>query len=157
MQNDVVEVTIRAVFPTSNGCAVFLGGEDKIFVIYIDPAIGAAIHAAIQGQSAERPQTHELLGSILEGFGAKVMRVVIADFEEGVFFARLIIEASNELHQRKVLDIDARPSDSLALAAAAGAPIFVARHVFDSTDDMSEVLDRIVESGNAGEHPGGLV
>ena len=157
MPKDVVEVTIKAVFPTSNGCAIFLGGEEKVFVIYIDPAIGSAIHAAIQGQAAERPQTHELLGSILEGFGAEVVRVVIADFDEGVFYARLIVEAQNELHERKVLDLDARPSDSLVLAAAAGAPIFVARHVFDGTDDMSEVLERIVESGNAGEHPEGLV
>jgi bifunctional DNase/RNase len=55
MNNDSVEVTVKGVMPTSNGCAIFLGNDEKTFVIYVDPAIGNAINMTINQVKKERP------------------------------------------------------------------------------------------------------
>ena len=61
----VIEIEVKAVLPTSGGSAVFMGNVEKVFVIYIDHAVGLAISMAMRGEAKERPQTHELIGSIL--------------------------------------------------------------------------------------------
>ncbi len=132
--------------PTSNGCAVFLGCDEKTYVIYVDPGIGQAIQRAANGEQAERPMTHNLMVTILDGLGAEVERVVINDVQQGTFFARLIISMENELGH-KIVEIDARPSDSIVLALIAGKPIFTARKVLDAVDDMTEILAKILEEG----------
>ena len=66
------------------------------------------------------------------------------------YFARLILQQQNEV-ARKIVEIDARPSDCLALASAQKRPIFVTQSLFDQVEDMSEVLDKINESGNEPE------
>lgn len=141
---------MRAILPTSGGCAVFLGNSDKNFVIYVDQTVGAAISMFMQGIPKERPQTHDLMATLLTAFGARLLRVVINDFHERIYFARMIIEASNELMERKLIELDARPSDSIALAVQQGAPILVSRHVWDNVDDMSELLDKMEEQGLEG-------
>ncbi len=144
----VIQVEIKAVLPTSGGCAVFLGNEAKTFVIYIDHSVGLAITMAMRREPRERPQTHDLIGSLLAGFGAKIERVIINDYKAGVFYARLVIVAENELYERKILEIDARPSDSLALAVAGRAPVYVIKAVFDDAEDMSSLLKRMEERGS---------
>jgi hypothetical protein len=91
--------------------------------------------------------THDLLGSVLLAFGARVERVVINHVEGSVFHARLILSAANELHQRKVVELDARPSDSIAMAVQQGAPLFVARSVFDTVEDVTDTLAQIEKRG----------
>jgi len=145
---DVVPVEVRAVLPTSGGCAVFLGNDEKVFVIYIDQGVGVAISMFMRGGPKERPQTHDLIASILLGLGAHVERVVINHVEERVYFARLILVAENEIEEKKVLEIDARPSDSIALAVQQEAPIFVAHSVWEASEDMTEVLASM-QSGEA--------
>ncbi|MEN8791720.1 MAG: bifunctional nuclease family protein [Lentimonas sp.] len=130
--------------PTSNGCAIFLGSADKTFVIYVDQGIGEAIQRAVNGEQLERPMTHDLMLSLFDGLGAEVERVVINHVEEGTFFARLIVSMENELGH-KILEVDARPSDSLVLALNSGKPIYVASSVIDSVDDMTEILEKILK------------
>lgn len=155
MAKSVVRVEIKAVLPTSGGCAVFLGNDEKSFVIYIDHGVGAAITMAMRQIPQERPLTHSLIASILLGVGATIERVIINDMEGGVFYARLIIKVENELHERKVIEIDARPSDSLALATQAKAPIFVSDSVWETVEDMSEMLRKMRASGlESLEEPG---
>ncbi len=146
MEKNVVPILVKGVMPTSNGCAVFLGDDGKTFVIYVDSGIGEAIQRAISGEQAPRPQTHDLMLTILDGLGAEVERVIINDVEEGTFFARLILSMENELGH-KIVEIDARPSDSIVLALASGRTIYVARPVYDSVDDMTEILERILREG----------
>jgi len=143
MEKSVVEVSIKGVMPTSNGCAVFLGNDEKTYVIYVDSGTGAAISRAINGQTMERPMTHDLIASLLEGFGAEVDHVVINDVDQGTFYARLILTMENELG-KKIVEVDARPSDSIAVAVKAGSAIYTARTVFDSVDDMTEILQKIL-------------
>jgi bifunctional DNase/RNase len=144
MDNQVVPVLVKGVMPTSSGCAVFLGNEAKTFVIYVDQGIGDAIQRAVDGEQAERPLTHDLMITMLDGLGAEVERVIINHVDKGTFFARLILSMENELGH-KIIELDARPSDSMVLALTAGKPIFVAQAVIDSVDDMTEILSRILE------------
>jgi uncharacterized protein len=142
MQNDVVAVTIKEVMPTANGCAVFLGDESKTFVIYVDHSVGNAIQMTIDGVRKERPLTHDLIGHILLGLDTRLDRIVINDAREGTFFARVLLRMENELGT-KIVEVDARPSDSIVLALQQKRPIFVARPVFDAVEDMSEILARV--------------
>tara|TARA_B100000242_G_C42841186_1_gene390669 strand:+ start:267 stop:710 length:444 start_codon:yes stop_codon:yes gene_type:complete len=144
MNVDSSEVTVRGVMPTSNGCAIFLGSDDKTFVIYVDPAIGNAINMTINQVKKERPLTHDLIGLILKGLEASIERVLINDVDEGTFFARIILRMENELG-KKIIELDARPSDSIVLALQMKKPIFVANKVMENVEDMSEILDRILK------------
>jgi bifunctional DNase/RNase len=152
MQNDVVAVTIKWVMPTTNGCAVFLGTEEKTFLIYVDHSVGKAIQMTLNGVKPERPQTHDLIGSILLGLGAKLDHVVINDVKESTFFARILLRMENELG-RKIVEIDARPSDSIVLALQQKRPLYVARKdVYEAVEDMTETLERVLkqQSGDEG-------
>lgn len=148
MNKDVIEVQVRAVLPLEGSFAVFLGNETKVFVIYIDESVGTAISMFMRGVSKERPLTHDLVGHLLLAFGAKVERVVINNINGSVFHARLIISAENELQtSRKVIELDARPSDSIAMAVQQSAPIFVAKSVWDTVEDVSDTLAQIEKKG----------
>ena len=92
----------------------------------------------------ERPLTHDLMMSILTGLEAHLEHVTINDVDDGTFFARIVITMENELG-RKIVEIDARPSDSMVLALQAGKPIFVARRVLDAVEDMTDILKRILK------------
>lgn len=144
MSSDVVEVSIKGLMPTANGCAVFLGNDEKTFVIYVDPSVGSAISMTINGVKKERPLTHDLIGHLLMGFEIALERVIINDVNEGTYFARVILHMQNELG-RKFLELDARPSDSIVLAIQQKRPIFVSRRVFDVVEDMSEILERVLK------------
>jgi bifunctional DNase/RNase len=137
------------VLPTPNGVAVFVGNDDKVFVIYVDHSVGAAITMFLRGTPKERPLTHDLIASIFAGLGAQVERVVINDLKNSTYFARLFLRAENELG-KKILEIDARPSDCIALAVQQKSPIYVASKVFGAVEDMSEVLSRMSEEENEG-------
>jgi bifunctional DNase/RNase len=149
VKNSVTEVKIRALIPTNAGTAVFLGNEEKVFTIYIDQTIGAAIGLYLNEAEKERPLTHDLLSNVLTALGGKVERVIINDFKSGVYFGRLIISAENELQQRKIIEIDARSSDCMAMAALQKAPIYVSAAVWDEVEDMSQLLQRL-EKGEGG-------
>lgn len=140
---ELVRVEIIALMPTQAGCAVFLGDGMKAILFYIDPAVGLSINTVMSGQKMSRPLTHDLYMLTLEAFGAKVSRMVINDVRGDVYFARLIIEAENEIMERKIIELDARPSDCLAISARAGAPIYVMKSVWDSLEDRQPLLDRM--------------
>ncbi len=144
MDHSVVQINVKGVMPTSNGCAVFLGNDDKTFVIYVDQGVGTSIQRAANDEQAERPMTHDLMMTMLDGLGAEVERIVINDVEESTFFARLIISMENELGH-KIIELDARPSDSIVMALMAQKPIYVTREVLDSVDDMTEILAKILK------------
>ena len=143
MKSDSVEVSVKGVMPTSNGCAIFLGNEEKTFVIYVDPAIGNAINMTINQVKKERPLTQDLIGLILRGLETSIERVLINDVDEGTFFARIIMRMENELG-KKLIELDARPSDSIVLALQMKQPIHVSKKVLENVEDMSEILERIL-------------
>src|SRR6476659_7677281 len=150
MKNDVVPVEIRGILPANSGCAIFIGNDQKVFVIQVEHNMGAIIGMFLRDTPKERPLTHDLITNIFNGFNITVERVVITELKNSTYFARLILQQHNEI-ARKIVEIDARPSDCLALAAAQKKPIFVTQTLFDQVEDMSKVLDKINESGNEPE------
>ena len=150
MKNDVVEVQIRGILPANSGCALFVGNDNKVFVINVEPNMGAVIGMFLRATPKERPLTHDLIQSIFTGFGIGVERVVITEMKNSTYFARLILQQQNELG-RKIVEVDARPSDCLALATVQKRPIYVTNALFEQVEDMSEVLERINENGSEAE------
>ena len=144
MKNDVVPVQIRGILPANSGCAIFVGNDEKVFVIQVEHNLGAVIGMFLRDQPKERPLTHDLMVNVFKGFGITVERVIITDLKNSTYFARLILKQENELG-KKIVEIDARPSDCLALAAAHKRPVFVAKALFDQVDDMTEYLDKLNE------------
>jgi bifunctional DNase/RNase len=150
VNKSAIPVQIRALIPTNAGTAVFLGNDEKVFTIYIDQAIGAAISLYLNSAEKERPLTHDLLANVLTSLGAKVERVAINDFRNGIYYGRLIITAENELQQRKIIELDARSSDCMAMAALQKSPIYVSSLVWDEVEDMTPLLERL-QQGEGGE------
>jgi bifunctional DNase/RNase len=93
---------------------------ERILPIWIGPGEAQAIRRILSDEPFPRPLTHDLLVLVVEGLKAKVSRVVISDLKENTFYATVIVQRDGE-----VLSIDARPSDSIAVALRAKAPIFV--------------------------------
>jgi bifunctional DNase/RNase len=148
MSKPVVEVQVLAVAASSAGCVAFLGNEDKVFVMLVDQNVGAAITMFMQGRQKERPLTHDLLANVLRALGAKIDRVIVNGLKDGTYFARLVLSAENESQQKKIIEIDARPSDCIAMATQQPAPIFVSLDVWDEVEDMTEVLRKIEQEGS---------
>ncbi len=154
MSKGVIEVEVKGLLPTSGGCAVFLGNDEKVFVIYVDQMVGSAIMMFLRDQPKERPQTHDLMVDLLTAFGGKVQRIVINELKDSVYFARLIVSSENELEEQKIVELDARPSDSIALAVQQKSPIYVSQPVWDEVEDMTEVYEKM-EGFQAEENDGG--
>jgi bifunctional DNase/RNase len=150
MKKDVVPVDIRGVLPANNGWAIFVGNDEKVFVIQVENSMGAVIGMFLRNTPKERPLTHDLIARIFEGFTISVERVVITELKNSTYYARLILQQQNELG-RKIVEIDARPSDCIALATALKKPIYVSQALFEQVEDMSEVLARINEDGGEAE------
>jgi bifunctional DNase/RNase len=150
MKKDAVPVNIRGILPAQSGCAIFVGNDDKVFVIQVEHNMGAIIGMFLRDTPKERPLTHDLMARILEGFNITPKRVIITDLKNSTYYARLVLHQKNELGE-KFVEIDARPSDCLAIATAKKCPIFVTSSLFEQVEDMSKVLERINEGGTEPE------
>jgi bifunctional DNase/RNase len=150
MNKPIVPVEVRGLIPTNAGVAVFLGNEEKVFTIYVDHTVGNAIGMFMNNTEKERPLTHDLMALLMQALGAKVQHVVINDLKSGTYFGRLILTVENELQQKKIIELDARPSDCIALATQQKAPIFVSKEVWEEVDDMSDVLRQMAEESQQG-------
>jgi len=150
MKNDVVPVDIRGVLPVNNGCAIFVGNDEKVFVIQVEHNMGAIISMFLRDTPKERPLTHDLINNIFQAFGITVERVVITELKNSTYYARLILHQQNDLG-RMIVEVDARPSDCLALATAQKRPVYVSSKLFAQVEDMSEALARINEHGGESE------
>jgi uncharacterized protein len=150
MKRDVIPVEIRGILPANSGCAIFLGNDKKVFVIQVEHNMGAVIGMFLRDTPKERPLTHDLIANIFRGFNINVERIIITELRNSTYFARLILQQQNELG-KKIVEIDARPSDCLALATCQKRPIFVAVSLWDQVEDMSELLERINQGGGEAE------
>ncbi len=102
-------------------------GGNRLLPIIIGISEVTAIKMKISGIQPPRPLTHDLLRNAITQLGATLQRVVISKLEFNTFFARLVIQSRDGA----IEDVDARPSDSIALALRADAPIFVAEDVLN--------------------------
>ena len=87
-----------------------------------------AIDRRLKGIKPPRPMTHDLLDSVIANLGAKIEKIVINDLRNHTFYAKIHLSMNG-----RIVEIDSRPSDAIALGAASNAPIYVADHIFDKT------------------------
>jgi bifunctional DNase/RNase len=106
---------------------------DRTFPIVIGLPEAFAIDRRLKGLPIPRPQTHDLLASVIEHLGGQLLRIIISDLKEGTFYARLIIAQNGE-----EIEVDSRPSDAIALGVAENVPIFVAEDVLDQVQNDME-------------------
>jgi uncharacterized protein len=101
---------------------------DRVLPIWIGPAEASAIAMELAGVTFSRPLTHDLLKQVILGLGAELHRVVITQVKESTYFAELHIHRADE-----VIQVDARPSDSIAVALRLKAPIFTNDDLLEAT------------------------
>jgi len=160
--HDEIPVVIRNLLPGPGNWGVFLGteGQRKVIAIFVDPGMAGAMVMALRKVQAPRPLTHDLIASIFTGLGVRALKVVVNDLRDGTYFARLYLEQQSPLG-RNVVEVDARPSDSIAIALQQHCPIYISRQVWDAADDMSEILrlaeqrarEQAEKGGEGGESP----
>jgi uncharacterized protein len=100
--------------------------RDRYLPIWIGPWEANAIAMRLQGVTPERPMTHDLFSQTLDELGVTVKQIIVSDLAEDTFRARLLLEIDG-----RAVDVDARPSDAIALAVRAGVPIFATDAVLD--------------------------
>ena len=138
-------VQVRGILPANSGAAIFLGNEEKVFIIQVETNMAQVIGNFLREAPKERPLTHDLLAHVFQGFGIEVERVVITELKNSTYFARMILKMENELGT-KIVELDARPSDCLAIASAQKVPVYVSNTLFEEVEDMSDYLDQINEN-----------
>lgn len=139
MKKNVVQVEIKSIVPTNAGAAIFVGNDKKSFVIYVEQSMGEVINMFLNNIHKERPLTHDLMLNIFKGFGIEVMHIIISELKNSTYYARLYLKQQNELGT-KIVELDARPSDCLAIASNVKCPIFVTTSLFEQVEDMSHFL-----------------
>ncbi len=133
----MIEVSVQSLAfdKTSNTPVVILKDleSDRVLPIWIGPGEASAIAMHIGGVAVQRPLTHDLLLSVLGGLGGTLQRVIITRVQNSTYFAELIIDRDGE-----VISVDARPSDSIAIALRAQARIFADEALLESVAGAME-------------------
>ena len=141
-EQDWIEVEVYSLFvdPASQQPVVTLvdHNKEKAFPIWIGLSEAQAIQSELEGTEHFRPLTHDLLANILLETNGKVHHIVITHTKNNVFYATLVIETNGRL-----IEIDARPSDSIVLALKFNAPIYINRSLFEN---MSLSLHKQLET-----------
>ena len=102
--------------------------ESRLLPIWIGLSEASAIYTKLEGKDAPRPMTHDLLVNTIDTLGASVKSITVHALEEWVFHGRIVLDV-----QGRELDMDSRPSDAIAIALRADAPIFVTEDVMDGS------------------------
>lgn len=108
--------------------------------IWIDPFVADAIAMAIQGHEPQRPMTHDLLKSTIGELGGSINYILVSDIKEQTFYARIVINQRGQ-----TVEIDARPSDAIALAVRTEVPIYVEANVLEEAGVFFDEDDQPVE------------
>lgn len=102
-------------------------GSERVVPIFVGGSEALSIRLRAEGQRFHRPLTHDLLDALVERLGGEVVKVQVDDLKGNTFVGRVFVWTGDRL-----IDVDARPSDAIALALGNRAPIFVAKRVFDA-------------------------
>lgn len=137
----MIEVRVQSLGldKSSNTPVVILQEVDgeRVLPIWIGPGEASAIAMELAGMKFSRPLTHDLLASVISGLGAKLVRVLITKVMENTYYAELIVQREGEL-----ISVDARPSDSIAIALRMGAKILTTDALLEQTAvDVQEAGD----------------
>ncbi|MEA2622423.1 MAG: uncharacterized protein QOH61_1333 [Chloroflexota bacterium] len=132
--SEMVVESVRVHMLSSQHVVILKEAErDRYLPIWIGPWEANAIAMKLQGVTPERPLTHDLFSRTLEELGVTMRRIVVSDLSEETYRARLVLELDGETRE-----IDARPSDAIALAIRAGVPIYATEQVLDRAGVVPE-------------------
>ena len=136
----MIEVTVQqlGLDRTTNSPVVILREKEgtRVLPIWIGPAEASAIAMELQGIKPARPMTHDLLRTVITGLGASVRRIMISALKDKTYFAQLWLARDDHVFQ-----LDARPSDSIALALRVQAPIFTDDGLLEQGPEEGESHD----------------
>ena len=130
----MIEMTVEGIGidPSNNPLVLLRDAERKIFVpIWIGPAEAVSIQMELDDKQPQRPMTHDLLTTVLRELGATLVRVTVNEFAGDVYYASLHVQIGR--NAENLQEIDARPSDAIALALRSHAQILVADDVAEKT------------------------
>ena len=126
----MLEVTISDVSITNVGFAIFLKPQNstaaKVVPIFIGPLETYSISSALDGVSPPRPNTHDLIINMLSELEMRVLHIIINDIIGHIFYARIVLQTGDG-----IVELDARPSDSIAVAIRAKCPIYMNEKVYN--------------------------
>ncbi len=126
----MLEVTISDVSITNVGFAIFLKPQNsnaqKVVPIFIGPLETYSISSALDGVTPPRPNTHDLIVSMMGELEARVLHIVINDIIGHIFYATIVIQTDDG-----ITELDARPSDSIAIAIRSKCPIYMNEKVYN--------------------------
>ena len=129
---DPVTITDVQVRISDHGAVVLLLAEGKAIPIFVDLTVALSIQGALTGEKLSRPLTHDLMHTILDAYGGKVLQTVIT-LKGGTYYGALTVAVQNQ-----VKTFDSRSSDAIALAIHFKAPIIVARDLLNSAGGLLE-------------------
>jgi bifunctional DNase/RNase len=136
------EVKVRGLLvdPTTNSPIVLLKdvGSEAMLPIWVGPYEANSIASEIEKMAPQRPMTHDLLRNVINQMGGVVRRVIVTDLRENTFYAVIEIVTGD-----RVVFLDSRPSDAIALALRVDCPIFIREEVLESSriDEAARVAD----------------
>jgi uncharacterized protein len=146
----MLQVTVQSLGldQASKTPVVILQEQDgeRVLPIWIGPAEASAIAMELAGMKFSRPLTHDLTASIIRGLGGRLLRVLISRVQENTYFAELVIQRGEE-----VFSIDARPSDSIAIALRLQADLFTTEDLLAETSVQLSEVDEDEDGDEAGE------
>lgn len=132
--NEMVVESVRVHMLSSQHVVILRDtGHDRYLPIWIGPWEANAIAMRLQGVTPERPMTHDLFSQALSELGVTLKRIIVSDLAVDTFRARLLLQVDG-----RELDLDARPSDAIALAVRSGVPIFATDSVLDRAGVVPE-------------------
>ena len=138
--------SIRVSLMSQHRVAILKNDDsDRYLPIWIGPCEADAITVELQDMEMARPLTHDILAKTITDLGGKISHVIIKDLRNDVFYAHIMIDQDGTQ-----LEIDARPSDALALAVRAQVPIYVEEKVMDKASIVPE--DNIMDESNQSEN-----
>jgi bifunctional DNase/RNase len=142
--------SIRVSLLTQHRVVVLREAESRRYLpIWIGPFEADAIALALQGHEPQRPMTHDLLKTVFGELGAAITHILVNDIHDSTFFARIVCEQGSH-----TVEIDARPSDAIALAVRTDVPIYVEQHVLDQAGvPLDEEENATAEEPTAHEEP----
>ena len=136
----MIEMTVESVrinLQTSQRVVILKAAQQERYLfIWIAHAEAYSIAIELQGTSSPRPLTHDLLKNVIEDLGAKITSIVISDLVDDIFYARIVLDVAG-----RHVEVDSRPSDAIALAVRARAPIYVEESVLERAGVALELSD----------------
>jgi bifunctional DNase/RNase len=146
---EMIVESVRVHMPTGRHVLVLReSGAGRLLMVWVGPWEASAIAMKLQGLTPERPLTHDLFATVLTTLDVRIERIVITDLADETYHARLVLNRLGERHE-----VDARPSDAIALAVRIGVPVYASSDVLDRAatlpDDDDDMEDEDEDAASA--------